>query len=167
MKDQKETNNIIEQVFGILLILGGLIGFKLLFQNSIVKEKATDKQTEQKFEIAENPLSVIWKKDFQEMSSEESAPFKKVNSLKVFMLDRNLHTLLEGLKPPITTKMDKPLQLEVSFMTHRSEIKEKDMLIIQYNFIDTVSENMILEMSRQIELTDNFLAKKKPSQKTN
>lgn len=165
MNEDKNTKNIIEQIFGILLILGGLFGFKLLYQNSIVDKKPA-KAKVQNPRLNENPLTLLWKEDYEKMSPEELATLEKVNSLKVFMLDKNLHKFLKDLKAPITTKMDKPLQLEVSFMTHRSEIQEKDMLIIQYNFIDTASENMIREMSRQIQLSDDFLAKKKPSQKT-
>lgn len=167
MSQVKTSTKVFEKIFGILLIFGGLIGLTLLFDDP-VNEKSNVKIVEQAtLKDNKNKLSLIWRKDFEKMRFNETDPFKKVNSIKVFMLDKKLHHLMAGLKPPISTGVDKPLQLEVSFMTHKSEIQEKNMLVIQYNFIDTASENMVQEFSRQIELNETFFAKKKPSQKTN
>ena len=107
---------------------------------------------------SKNKLTSLWAQDFKKMNENTyTEEFKQVKNIKVFMLDKNLHFLLDHLNAPIQTNQLAKYSLEVSFISHYSEDLEKDILIIQYNFIDITTTNMVLEISRQLILSDNFL----------
>lgn len=167
----KKSSKTVEKLFGLLVIALGLAGlYKLYVEGShytkaYKKELKIEQKTTYKLKDgaqSQNKLTTLWRNDFDTMKKELTelpTEFNDVASIRVYMLDKNLHPLLENLKAPIRTQKASSLNLEVSFISHFSEELKKDVLIIQYNFIDIDTENMILETSRQIVLEDQFLKK--------
>jgi len=163
---QTTSNKNLGKTLGLITVALGLISFVVLVLNDKASEtlvkvrskKPSTTQTQTAASNSKNRLTTLWAQDFEKMNEGSfTEEFSQVKNIKVFMLDKNLHFLLDQLSAPISINQTAPYSLEVSFISHYSEELEKDILIIQYNFIDTATTNMVLELSRQLVLSDSFL----------
>jgi len=161
---EKKSSSIVEKVFGLFIISLGLIGLYKLYiddftPSSPVKKKEISGDKEVLIKTEKSKLTKLWRNDFLDMTKKGLKPseFDSISNLKVYMLDKNLHFLLDDLKAPLKSQKDGHYTLETSFISHFSEEQNKNVLIIQYNFIENETGNMVLETSRQITLEDDFL----------
>gem|GEM_PF-2276474 len=161
-KKQTHQGSAITKFMGLFLIVGSLSLFGLWFNYdflpSLIKKQIKLKvsKTEQK-----NNLQILWEQDIQEMSNKQifHSGFSSIGKVRVFMLDANLHSQLKNLKAPFKQKKNGQNLLEVSFMSHYSNIDDSEKIIIQYNLTDKDNGNMFWEHSRTVSVPTGLLNK--------
>lgn len=146
---------------GLFLIVGSLTLFTLWFVYDFLPA------AKQKTEISEvskgqrkSGLQKLWEADIKKMY-EENVFHKGLSSIRmvrVFMLDENLHAQFKHLKTPFKQKKNGQNLLEVSFMSHHSDLDESEKIIVQYNLTDKDSGNMFWEYSRTLTVPEEMLA---------
>jgi len=146
---------------GLFLIAGSLTVFTLWFAYDFLpsfnhKNSATKTSNKAK----KSGLQKIWEADINKMLEEKifHKGISSVGKVRVFMLDQNLHSQFEHLTTPFKYKKNGQNLLEVSFMSHHSDIEKTEKLIVQYNLTDKDSGNMFWEHSRTITIPDEMLA---------
>ncbi len=155
-----KTSN--SKFFGIFLIVSSLVALSIWVRYELPSEinQATQKKSiKESKKISKGELQALWEKDIAEMYTKKlfHKDIKSLNKVRIFLLDQNLHKHFDKLKTPFKfTKTGKNL-LEVSFMSHHSELDNTDKLVVQYNLIDKFSKEMFWEHSRTITLPDSIL----------
>lgn len=155
----KKASN--SKFFGLLLIVSSLVSLGIWYQyefipssnKGVIKEKVTSNPK------AKAPLQKIWEKDIKLMVEKKlfNQEITSLYKVRVFLLDQNLHSHFKGLKAPFKFNKKGANLLEVSFMSHYSELDKEDKLIIQYNLISRNDRNMFWEYSRTIPLPKDLL----------
>ena len=147
---------------GLFLIVGSLMLLTLWlvydFLPSINKSgEAIQTQSKSRNKSA---LQGLWEDDIKKMVEEKIFPkeITSVRKVRVFMLDENLHSQLKYLQTPFRQKKNGQHLLEVSFMSHHSDVDDSEKLIVQYNLTDKDSGNMFWEHSRTLTVPDEMLA---------
>jgi hypothetical protein len=146
---------------GLFLIIGSLTLLALWFNYDLLP--SLNKQTtikKLKSSQKKSGLQKLWEDDIKKMLEEKifDNGISSVRIVRVFMLDENLHSQFKHLKAPFKQKKDGQNLLEVSFMSHHSDIEKAEKLIVQYNLTDKDSGNMFWEHSRTINIPDEMLA---------
>ncbi len=146
--------------FSILLIISSLTGLGIWIRYELPSEVLhTGKPPVRTQKAVKAPLQKIWEDDIKNMVSEKLFD-KEITSLykvRVFLLDQNLHEHFKGLKAPFKFNRKGLNLLEVSFMSHYSELEKQNKLIIQYNLVNRESGNMFWEHSRTVLLPEGFV----------
>lgn len=163
---EKKSSN--SKYFGLFLIVSSLTCLALWYRYELQPslDKAAHLQKPAKQKTQEKPktkLQALWEKDIQEMLK-KGIFHKEISSIKkirLFLLDENLHSQFKGLKAPFkySSKNGRNL-LEISFMSHHSELEKQDKIIIQYNLVSKQTGEMFWEHSRTINIPDGTLAQK-------
>ena len=148
------------QYMGLFLIIGSLT---LLFLWTVYDFLPSLNSTaSEKIQKAHNKsgLQRLWEEDIKKMIKEKAfnKGISSIRKVRVFMLDKNLHSQFKHLKTPFKQKRNGQNLLEVSFMSHHSDLEESEKLIVQYNLTDKDSGNMFWEHSRTITIPDEMLA---------
>lgn len=156
MKQPSSTNKFL----GLFLIVGSLSllylwiiydfapSLELKKKNRITKVKKISKVKQK------SPLQKLWEEDIVKMHKAKlfDKGISSIRKVRVFLLDQNLHSQMKGLKTPFRYKKSGQNLLEVSFMSHHSELDDQEKLVVQYNLTDKDSGNMFWEHSRTITI---------------
>lgn len=137
----------------VVLGIGSLVYLTSLPQNTKNVEIKYQKKSK-----SHNILQTLWERDFQQMkeSNEMDDRLKQASQIRVFMLDKNLHKFFKGLNSPIKINSRGLYLLEVSFMSHHSELDGLNKIIIQYNLIENNTKEMLYEVSRTVTVPKNI-----------
>jgi len=160
---QSSLNTVIFRLTGLFLIVGSLSLFALWlnydFLPALIKQDLRLESLDISLPKQKSSLQILWERDIEVMSNEKilHSGFNSVRKVRVFMLDENLHSQLMHLKAPFRQQRNGQNLLEVSFMSHHSDIDKSEKLIIQYNLTDKDSGNMFWEHSRTITLPPELL----------
>lgn len=146
---------------GMFLIVGSMTLFTLWFVYDFYpsmnqKDQVLIKAKKHK----KSGLQKLWEGDIKKMYEEKAfhSGISSVKIVRVFMLDQNLHAQFKHLKTPFKQKKNGQNLLEVSFMSHHSDIDKSEKIIVQYNLTDKESGNMFWEHSRTLTIPDEMLA---------
>lgn len=140
---------------GLSLILISVIGvFSLLLNDGDLQVFNPEIRNTSKDKVfASSKLLKPWKRNLEELKKMNIIPknqWSRIKKVRVILLDENLHPFLKNLRPPIDTSKNGDFTLEVSFMSHKSEVRSGDGevgIISQYNLIDNNSKEMVWEHS--------------------
>ncbi len=104
-------------------------------------------------------LQTLWEDDIKKMRDKNlfHSKITSLNKIHLFLLDQNLHKHFDKLRAPFKFSKNGKNLLEISFMSHYSELDNTNKLIVQYNLIDKHSREMFWEYSRTITLPKNIL----------
>ncbi len=104
-------------------------------------------------------FQLLWEEDIKKMYNKNlfHNNIVSLNRVRIFLLDQNLHRHFDKLKAPFKVNKNGNNLLEVSFMSHHSQLDNTDKLIVQYNLINKHSKEMFWEYSRTIILPDSIL----------
>lgn len=156
MKQPSSVNKFL----GLFLIIGslGLLSLWVVYdfvpslgleQRTFTIQKISKKKGKRK-----SSLQALWEEDIVKMHKEKlfDNGIASIKKVRVFLLDKNLHSQMKGLKAPFRYKKSGQNLLEVSFMSHHSELDDSEKLVVQYNLTDKDSGNMFWEHSRTITI---------------
>lgn len=146
---------------GLFLIVGSLVLLSLwLTYDFLPALKEPQKKNRLATKSKKNALQKLWEEDINKMLEERifDKGIGSIRKVRVFMLDKNLHSQFKKLKTPFKYSKNGQNLLEVSFMSHHSDIDNSEKLIVQYNLTDKDSGNMFWEHSRTITIPNSIVA---------
>ena len=156
-----KTKSSGSKLLGLCLILGSTGLLYEYFANDILALlQPTPKIQIVKTHNKKSALQKLWEEDIRKMIDEKvfNNGIASIRKVRVFMLDKNLHSQFEQLKAPFKYNKHGQNLLEVSFMSHYSDADKSEKLIVQYNLTDKDSGNMFWEHSRTITIPDSMIA---------
>ncbi|MGH1469054.1 MAG: hypothetical protein ACRBBP_09275 [Bdellovibrionales bacterium] len=155
----KKTSN--SKFFGLFLIVSSLVALALWFRYDFSPglNNPSSKSVSKAKKLEKGELQTLWEEDIQKMHEDNlfHEHIGSLNKVRIFLLDQNLHQHFDKLKTPFKFTKKGQNFLEVSFMSHHSELDNTDKLVVQYNLIDKFSKEMFWEHSRTITLPDSVL----------